>query len=491
VRVSRRRKAGLAALVAGVVVAVVAWLGSGDPPPATSAPPPPAMPGPTLAAPAPTPAPQPSPAPEAVAEAPAPKAEPGAPVIDEVLVEKSEVCEGEENLITIRAHTPDGTDAFLSYTVGGRRGQQVPIRSWIADDGEAPKLEVRVFGKGNVSTVAEVPPFTVKPCKPARMAMITPNLRANTWSEFEFEVKLVESPGPDGSPPKPFKPRSYEWSFGDGQTAVTDVPHVIHNYEERKQDAMFTNLLVEVKVRGDADEPVVGRTSLQLINPAYENLAVKGVVTLMVQLTPRFPELGSDGVVRQKVRVFHFRDRPVFIHNAVLFRHKTTPGPAAEQVVDPSGLLGTSIIPPGKGIEFEAKLDTRKDADVFSLEHYLEGKDSEGLPVRGAFSVMRPPPKPTKENSAPVVDSLLKAKIIAARKILNKQYVTDEDIWALERQGKFADLIAQHQATQKEAPRQDTREPPVKDPGPPPPGPTASPGSGEDRKGTTPKPGSK
>jgi hypothetical protein len=231
--------------------------------------------------------------------------------------------------------------------------------------------------------------------------------------------------------------------------------------------------------------------SLPLINPAFEALATKGVVALLVQLTPRFPELGSDGVVRQKVRVFHLRDRPVFIHNAVVFRHRmqNPAGPSPQQVVAPSSLLGTSIIPPGRGIEFEVKLDTNRDSDVFSLEHFLEGKDSEGLPARGAFSVMRPPPKPTKEKSDPVVDPLLKAKILAARKILNRPYVTDEDLWALERQGKFAEIIAQHQAQPQPRPRQnDRREEPERDPGPPPPGPTAPPGTGdEDRPSMPPK----
>src|ERR1700690_3235282 len=37
------------------------------------------------------------------------------PIIDEVTVEKPEVCEGEENLVTVRAHTPDGNDAYLHY----------------------------------------------------------------------------------------------------------------------------------------------------------------------------------------------------------------------------------------------------------------------------------------------------------------------------------------------------------------------------------------
>lgn len=491
---SRRRKAGIAAVGACVVVALAVWLWPEDTPPAVATPPPPAMPGPKLAEAPPAPAPQAEPTAEPPPPPPEAKADPAAPVIDEITVEKPEVCEGEENLITVRAHTPDGSDAFLHYTIGGRQGPRVPVRSWIADDGEQPKLEVLAFGKDNVATRVEVPPFTVKPCKPARMAMISLNLRANTWGEYEFEAKLIESPAPGNVSVLPFKPRSYEWTFGDGETVTTDGPNVTHSYEGRKQEAMFSHFLIEVKVHGSSgEEPVKGRTSLQLLNPAFEDLATKGVVTLLVQLTPRFPELGSDGVVRQKVRIFHTQDRPVFIHNAVLFRHLMNPtGPSPQQVVDPSTLLGTSIIPSGKGIEFEVKLDTGKEPNVFSLEHYVEGKDSEGRPARGTFSVMRPPPKPTKQNSNPVADPMLKAKIIAARKILNRPYVTDEDLWALERQGKFAEINAQYQAAQAKGQPEDKRDPQAKEPGPPPEGPTATPGTKDDRKpGTPPKPGSR
>jgi hypothetical protein len=153
--------------------------------------------------------------------------------------------------------------------------------------------------------------------------------------------------------------------------------------------------------------------------------------------------------------------------------------------------MGSSIIPPGKGLEFELKLDTRQEPNVFSMEYAIEGKDSEGLPVRGTFSAMRPPPRPTKENSNPVVDPLLKAKIIAARKILNRPYVTDEDLWALERQGKFAEINAKYAAEQGSVRPDDGREP-TKDPGPPPEGPTATPDTKDDRQpGRPDKPGSK
>jgi len=42
--------------------------------------------------------------------------------------------------------------------------------------------------------------------------------------------------------------------------------------------------------------------------------------------------------------------------------------------------------------------------------------------------------------SAPVIDPLLKQKIILARQLLGKDFVTDEDIWQLDREGAFANL---------------------------------------------------
>jgi hypothetical protein len=468
-------------LGAGVLALVVAWLWR-SPAPVASAPPPPPASGPRQTASLPPEPDRDVRPPELPAQPPREGGAP-APVIDEITVEKSEVCEGEENLITVKAHTEDGTDRFLNYVIGDKQGQRVPVRSYLPDQGEeqVPR-QVLVYGRGNVVTRAPMPAFVVKKCKPARSALITAHLRANTFSEFDFEVKVVESQ-PDPTGVNAFQPRSYEWSFGDGQTAVTDVPHVVHSYEDRKQDTLYSSVLIEVKVRGGSGEPVVGRHTLNLINPAFEDFATKGVVALQVQLTPRFPDLGSDGLVRQRVRVFHHRGRPVYVHNAVVFLHRTTPNqPASQNSVDPSALMGGSMIPPGRGLEFEARLDTNRFPDVFSEEFYLEGKDSDGNPARGAFSVMRPPPRPTKEKSDPVQDPVLKAKILAARKILNQQYVTDEDIWRLEREGKLANVQVPAQATQPERPP-DRRDPPEKDPGPAPEGPMTPNGEGDAKPG--------
>jgi hypothetical protein len=91
------------------------------------------------------------------------------------------------------------------------------------------------------------------------------------------------------------------------------------------------------------------------------------------------------------------------------------------------------------------------------------------------------PPEADQENSAPVMDPVLKQKILAARRILNTPYVTDEDLFRLEREGKFADLPPL--PPQPPPSRSAEKQPP--EPGPPPPGPTGTgdaPLTGHDRK---------
>lgn len=102
--------------------------------------------------------------------------------------------------------------------------------------------------------------------------------------------------------------------------------------------------------------------------------------------------------------------------------------------------LGLTQVQLGAGVEVEAALNTRAEPNVFSITYKLEGVTEDGLPARGTFSVMRPPPRPTRESSTPVTDPVFVAKIFRTRQLLNKPFVTDEDIWKLERDGHFNNL---------------------------------------------------
>jgi hypothetical protein len=390
-------------------------------------------PSPALAA-APTP-------PEA--EAPA-AAEPAPPIVDEILVEKQEVCSGEDNLITVRAHTPDGNDAYLHYTVGDGTGQRIPIRVWRNDaDGSYELPRVTVFTKNNVSVTVPLPPFQVKDCEPERLIHVMSRRQPNSEDDFEFFAKLMERPVRPGQPaPKPFVPVRFVWTFDDEAPVTTTGPLVSHSMlSTTGASSMYTQHLIRVDAYDAAGRKETGRSSLQVLNTSFENFDKKGVVTLLAVGTPRFPVLDPDGVVRQSFRLYHRFRGPVRITQIKAlrsFRGNGEAPPPPEQVDAAS--LPVSEVPEGKGTEVKVSFDTKAEPDVFAITYALEGVSADGHPARGTFSVMRPPPRPTKENSSPISDPVLLAKVKRARELLQQEYVTDEDIFRLEREGKFADL---------------------------------------------------
>ena len=371
-------------------------------------------------------------------------AEPAPPIVDEVLVEKQEVCSGEDNLITVRAHTPDANDAYLHYTVGSGTGQRIPLRVWRNEvDGSFELPPITVFTKNNVSVTVPMPRYTVKECEPDRLVHVLSRRLPNAEDDFEFFAKVVERPAMPGKPaPKPFVPVRYVWTFDDEPTETTTGPTVSHSMLSRTgADSMYTQHLVRVDLYDAAGQKVTGRSSLQVLNTSFENFDKKGVVTILGVGTPRFPVLDEDGVVRQTFRLYHRFRGPVRLTRVTAIRafRGNGEGPPPPEQVDVAS-LPVSEIPEGKGTEVTVSFDTQAEPDVFAVTYSLEGLSAEGHPARGTFSVMRPPPKPTRENSNPVTDPVLLAKIKRAREVLQQEYVTDEDIFRLEREGKFADL---------------------------------------------------
>jgi hypothetical protein len=368
---------------------------------------------------------------------PAPAAPPVAPVVDEVVVEKRSVCEGEDNLVTVRAHTPNGGDAFLHYTIAGSAGSPNPVRLYRQKDGSVPWPSVRVFGKDNVLTSVPVPRYEVRDCGATRTALISHSLRPNTSSEFELFAKIGEHGDLTNRPP--FRGVEYRWKFGDGSTATTKVPQVTHSYEHRPQTSLNSDFVVGVEVTSTDGERVSGRTVLDLRNPAFEMLSVGHAVALMSSLDPRLPELDERGVVHQGVRLWHRSPRPVTIGRVRSTRSYADGHTSPPQEVDIGSLLGSSSIPPGdKGIELSTQLDTNLEPDVLVVTYDIEGTSSDGLLVKGGFSVMRPP-VPSK---TPIADKTMLAKIAAAQSMLHTDVVSLRDLQRLEQEGAFATLTA-------------------------------------------------
>jgi hypothetical protein len=387
-----------------------------------------------------------------------------APVIDAIRVEKQEVCAGEENLVTIEAHSPDGDDSFLHASVAGIMGMKVPIRIMPNPDGTYQMPRIGVFGRENVMTEAEVPAFKVKPCAPFRTLVVAASLMPNAPNRFEVWVRLIEvsNEGPRAS--RHFQPVRYHWDFGDGHREVSNAARIEHEFAV-KDRTLYPSSLISVDAFNSAGEKVNGRYSLTLLNTEYQNLKERGIVTLLATGAPRYPELDAAGVVRQTFRLRHAHSGTVRITKVTKVRHfraRSALAPPPEDDVEETKELPLGSVPDQAGTVIPVTLNTEAEPELVAVTYRVDGITEDGLPARGSFSIMRPPGLPTKENSIPVRDPLLLAKVLKARELLHKPYVTQEELFRLEREGKLdglPPLAGAEPEPHREPPRTDVRVP--------------------------------
>ncbi|MGC4069438.1 MAG: hypothetical protein QM784_33260 [Polyangiaceae bacterium] len=361
-----------------------------------------------------------------------PRAPARAPVIDSIALEKTEVCYGEENLVTVSAHTLDQSDDELHFNIGGHSGRAVPLVLFPQDEGSPEHRTVTVFGRDNVEITVPVPSYRVKDCGPRPLVVIEYRARANRPDEFDFLARTV---GPTALPTFEY----FDWDFGDGQAERTSHPRAVHSFRARPQTSAYSQFLVRVTAVEKSRERQVGRVALQLLNRAYQTRKQRGVVVIEADYEPRFPVRDSRGVVRQSVRLFHHEDTSVSVDR--LYVEKQFVGTASSTKLDErpiESVLPSSTIPPGDGLRFELELDTEAEPDTFGLNYVVTGRAG-ALAARGGFSLLRPPAAPTRESHVPVYERAFKARIIHARKVLGREYVTDEDLEDLERRGAFRD----------------------------------------------------
>jgi hypothetical protein len=362
-----------------------------------------------------------------------------APVIDSVRAEKAVVCEGEPNLITVKAHAVDGNDAFLHTVVGTRLGDRVPLRRWLPAEGRSDSLPgVKVFGKDGTYASAPLPAYSIVRCPAAPVATVKARLLANSSALYSIQA-VVEEPGTSGHT---FTPRAWRWRFDDGTTATTAVPHVVHSFEGRPQDRLHSTFLVEVEIAGDGHAPLVGRTSLDLLNATFEAEQVKGVVMLETGYPDqRFAARDESGDVVHRVRLYHHKSEAVRVNKVVRTTWFTDAmGKPHRGEIAPESILGAREVPADEGLNLELRIAGKDASRVYQVMYDLAGVTADGKPAVGKLTIMSPPPAPTREQSTPVTDPGLLARIRAARDLLGKAYVSEEEIAILEREGRFADL---------------------------------------------------
>ncbi|MBI2571004.1 MAG: PKD domain-containing protein [Candidatus Schekmanbacteria bacterium] len=315
------------------------------------------------------------------------------PIIDHVSVEKKEVCEGEENLITVGAHTEGHReDAFLHYVIGGKSGRSLPYRP-VLHHGKFRPPGISVFGRGGQVTHIPMPEFVVKPCRPQWPVQVTFWPVTNTALTYRFQAKVLLI----GDDAAPFAPVSFAWDFGDGITQTTAAPIADHDYAGAPQDTLYTSYLVQVTITGDRGEIAKGRVAFDVRNHAFYEMVRLGRIYFLRDLEPRVAMPGPDGVVRQGVRMWHTHDESVYLTHIERTTHAGQPQNKID-ILDVRSIVGTHVVQPGEKVSFELILDPQRDPGVVLADYRIFGSTLNGVPAFAKISVGNPLARPVDES---------------------------------------------------------------------------------------------
>jgi hypothetical protein len=356
-------------------------------------------------------------------------------VVEEITVEKTEVCSGEDNLVTVRLAGDHQNDETIQITMPGNggAGRQMPFILALTVAKQQPAMpEVVVSGRDGALATVKIPTVTVKDCTPGPSLSVEVALVANTSATFALTA-TVRNPGPTA-----FKPVQWHWDFGDGRDATTKVRTVEHSYEDHPQKTRSSSFLVHVRAADAEGVELLGRHALDVLRS-------KNVVVITTEPSPRVPVIADDGRVTQRVRIHHASDQPVTLERVEVQRFRDNEQGVEEMQttdVDPRQVLGTHVIPPGRGIETTAVFDTRAEPRTKRVTFDLHGKSADGIRASGQYSVLRPSePSPQAEHEV-VTDPQVKAAILAARKKLGRDEVSLDDMVRLKREGALDNLPA-------------------------------------------------
>jgi len=185
------------------------------------------------------------------------------PIIERVLVDKTEVCRGEENFVHVDVSTIDGTEADLriwltgdNYLGGNLTGSRIPVRMFGAMSVNSPPM-VMVAGWGGTHAEQPLPFVKVKECNADPYLEIRA-IRIDGHDLYEFSALMARQPA-----------REVTWSFGDGTSVLSHEATVHHGYDGRRQLSAYAEFLIVATVTDGTGRVLHGYKTLELINQSY------------------------------------------------------------------------------------------------------------------------------------------------------------------------------------------------------------------------------
>jgi hypothetical protein len=327
---------------------------------------------------------------------------PGEPIIDRIIVEKSEVCAGEENVVRVEAHASDGKNEYLSVSIddpgSGRTfwGSRIPVRL------QRPltrPMRVVVHGRTGVAG-ADVPHITVKNCVAPAQVVIDVRRTLDALDRVTLKATLLEPA--DGARGGALVVESYDWEFGDGAKETSSGAEVEHSYEAREQNVAQASYVVNVTMKWRDGRQARGSRAVAFVNAGFGQWAREGSVLVSAGVQETAPATDSSPP-SERIWLYHGYRQPVRIEK-VRLRETVLDGDKERETLnreyEPSELLGFAELPPGVSLTTRDLSSFRPTVRNATAVRYVEvrGRTRDGKAATGTFTLVpnsrrSPPPK--------------------------------------------------------------------------------------------------
>jgi hypothetical protein len=348
-----------------------------------------------------------------------------AKIIQDVILEKKTVCSGEDVLVTVVGHNPNGSDANLAYRISDTRGNPAILR--FIKPGKREFYVVAQDGGSHVDFKPVV--IDVVDCPDKIQLVLEGKLASLKSEEAEFEVVKKTGIG---------ERCTYEWDFGDGSKTTGAYGYITHNYALRDQKAFQSTFTATVKATDSEGRTATGRCSISLPNTHYISSLLNDAI-IPAQYNS-FPVL-KGSYYEVPVSFKNIYDTDAFFSSAGIEVQPCTSSKNNATVnANPGSLLGTSRLNAGETSSDVLRIDRSMiPAGTCNLIIRFTGELANRKPVSSAVYLnIVPEGTDAADRKKVVSDKDMVEKLEKAARILGRgRPITPDDLKRLEKEGKL------------------------------------------------------
>jgi thiol-disulfide isomerase/thioredoxin len=351
---------------------------------------------------------------------------PGGPadIIQNITLDKTELCPGENVLVTVDAVHPESPQGLVDISINGRLGSPQYLQ-FTGTPG--PRVIVVTAATPEKHTDMEQVTIEVVECNDG-YEFLEVTLRPNLFQEHTVDFEITNAAEFSSQNPV------YVWNFGDSQSLQTTVPYASHSYVDAiVRDQFYTNLQATITMQRSGLADLTAHKTLTLWN-TYAFDKQRGLILPPVESDEHLQQSGPSWTGNYTIT--NLEDEPIQFTSRHVTYHACDPDSAPISLpADPLSLE----VPGQQSVALQLEVPTGHiSLDICGVEVSLTGQGLPGQSTHASayFAVRR---NPVMAHS--VDDQALRQllnQIAADGLVVDPLHITDEELYRLAREDRIS-----------------------------------------------------